>query len=57
MTTKTILKNIDIKDKRMGRTLIFALEKYEAEKDKEVELSRICREIKGEKIRDMFRNV
>ena len=51
MATKSILKNIDIKDRKMGRALIFALEKSEAKKDKEVELTRICREIKGEKSR------
>jgi hypothetical protein len=57
MATKSILKNIDIKDRKMGRALIFALEKSEAKKDKEVELTRICREIKGEKIKDIFGNV
>jgi hypothetical protein len=57
MATKSILKNIDIKDRKMGRALIFALEKSEAKKDKEVELTLICREIKGEKIKDIFGNV
>ena len=57
MATKSILKNIDIRERRMGRALILALEKSEATEGKEVELSRICREIKGEKIKDIFGNV
>ncbi len=57
MVTKSILKNIDIKDRKMGRALLFALEKSEGKKSKEVELSRVCREVKGEKIKDIFGNV
>ncbi len=57
MATKTILKNIDIKDRKMGRALVFALEKSETKKTKVVELTRVCREIKGEKIKDIFGNV
>ncbi|MDD3892880.1 MAG: hypothetical protein PHE03_11330 [Bacteroidales bacterium] len=57
MATKSILKNIDIRERRMGRALILALEKSEAKEGKEVELSRICREIKGEKIKDIFGNI
>lgn len=57
MATKSILKNIDIRERRMGRALILALEKSEAKKGKQIELSRICREIKGEKIKDIFGNI
>lgn len=57
MATKSILKNIDIKEKRMGRSIILALENAEGKKEKEVKLSRSCREIKGSKIKDLFGDI
>lgn len=57
MATKSILKNIDIKEKRMGRSIILALENAEGKKEKEVKLSRSCRELKGSKIKDLFGDI
>lgn len=57
MATKSILKNIDIKERRMGRSIILALENAEGKKAKEVKLSRACKEVKGSKIKDIFGNV
>ncbi len=57
MATKSILKNIDIKERRMGRSIILALENAEGKKAKEVKLSRTCKEVKGSKIKDIFGNV
>lgn len=57
MATKSILKNIDIRERRMGRAIISALEESKNKKAKEVALSRICREVKGKKIKDIFGDV
>lgn len=57
MATKSILKNIDIKERRMGRSIILALENAEGKKEKEVKLSRSCKEIKGSKIKDIFGDI
>lgn len=54
MATKSILKNIDIKDRKMGRAIISALENSKNKKSKNVVLSRTCVEVKGEKIKDIF---
>lgn len=57
MATKSILKNIDIKEKSMGRSIILALENAEGKKEKEIKLSRSCKEIKGSKIKDIFGDI
>ncbi len=54
MATKSILKNIDIKDRRMGRAIISALENAEGKKSKQVIMSRTFKEIKGDKIKSLF---
>ncbi len=54
MATKSILKNINIKDKRVGRSLVSSLEKA---KDKEVAavvMSKKVKEIKGDEIGALF---
>ena len=57
MATKSILKNIDIKERRMGRSIILALENAEGKKEKEVKLSCSCKEIKRSKIKDIFGDI
>lgn len=54
MATKSILKNIDIKDRKMGRAIVSALENSKNKKSKDVVLSRTCEEVKGEKIKLLF---
>ncbi len=54
MATKSILKNVDIKDKKLGKALILALENAAEKESKEVELSRTYEDAKGEKLRSIF---
>lgn len=54
MATKSILKNVNIKDKRLARTFVRALEKAEDTKYQTVHLSRRCEEITGDKIKEFF---
>lgn len=54
MSTKSILKNINIKDKKLGYALVSALEKSKENRGKEVKLSRICKEITGDSIKNLF---
>ena len=54
MATKSITKNIDIRDKELCKTFISALENAEKKRSKEVSLSRSFIELKGEKIKELF---
>lgn len=54
MATKSITKNVDIKDKRLCRNFVAALENAENKHSKEVILSRSFKELKGDKIREIF---
>lgn len=54
MATKSILKNVDIKDKKLGKALILALENAAGKKAQDVELSRTYEDVKGEKLRKLF---
>jgi hypothetical protein len=54
MATKSILKNIDIKDKKMARLIISALEYSKDKRSKNVVLRRTCQELKGGNIKDLF---
>ena len=54
MATKSILKNIDIKSKELGRSLIIALEQAEKKSAKEVVLRRSFKELRGNKIKEIF---
>lgn len=54
MATKSILKNVDIKDKKMGSAIVSALENASNKKSKEVVLSRGFREVRGIKIKHIF---
>lgn len=54
MATKSILKNVDIKDKHLARSLISALENASKKKSKDISLSRTYSDVRGEKIKDIF---
>lgn len=54
MATKSILKNVDIKDKKLGKSLVIALENAAGKKSKEVQLSRTYEDVRGEKLRSFF---
>lgn len=54
MATKSIIKSIDIRDKKLCQTFVSALENAKEKKSKEVSLSRTFTEIKGEKIKELF---
>lgn len=54
MATKSILKNVNIKEKRFARTFVGALEEANKSKYVPTQLSRECTELKGEKIKEFF---
>lgn len=54
MATKSILKNIDIKDKKLGKSLLSALENASGKSSKEVEMTRTYTDVHGEKIKDVL---
>lgn len=54
MATKSILKNITIREKHLSRTLISALENAQDKPCKNVEYSKRVVELKGNKIKDLF---
>lgn len=54
MATKSILKNINIKDKRLARTFVEALSEAEDTKYTPPKLSRDCKEVTSDKIKEFF---
>jgi hypothetical protein len=54
MATKSILKTIYIKDNKLGRSFVEALEKSKTAINKEVSLKKKCTEIKGDKVKEFF---
>lgn len=54
MATKSIYKNINIKNKSVCRSLIKALENAKNKQSKEVVLSKKCIELKGSDIKKIF---
>jgi hypothetical protein len=54
MATKSMLKSINIKNGRLAKGLISALENAEKKSSKHVTLQRRLEEVKGEKIRQFF---
>lgn len=56
MATKSILKTIDIKDKRLAHMFASALENSENSKDNPVKISHECIELKGDDVRNFFLN-
>lgn len=54
MATKSILKNVNISDKKLAHTFVNALGRAENAKYEAVQLTRKCKEIKGDKIKEFF---
>lgn len=54
MATKSMLKNIDIKDTKLAHQLILALENASSKQSKNVTLSRTYQDVRGEKIKEVF---
>lgn len=54
MATKSILKDVNIKDKRLAHTFVEALEQAENSKYKPVQLTKSCKELTGDKIKQFF---
>lgn len=55
MATKSILKNVDIKDKKLGKALVIALENASNKHSKDVQLSRTYEDIRGDKLRSILK--
>lgn len=55
MATKSILKNVDIKDRKLGKSLVIALEHAAGKHAKDVTLSRTYEDAKGEKLKSIFK--
>ena len=54
MATKSILKNVDIKDGKLGNYRVLALENASGKKAKDVTLSRTYSDMRGEKLKEIF---
>ncbi len=54
MATKSILKTVYISDRKLGHTFAQALESSKLTKGKDVELTRECRDLKGDEIKSFF---
>lgn len=54
MATKSILKNVDIRDKKLGREFVNALENAYQTTDKEIVLSKPCTKMKQKDIRNLI---
>lgn len=54
MATKSILKNVDINEKKLGKSLIVALENASNKRSKQVTISRTYSDVRGEKIKEIF---
>lgn len=54
MATKSILKDVKIKNKQLAHTFIAALDQAENSKYRPSQLTRECKELTGDKIKDFF---
>lgn len=54
MATKSFLKNVDIKEKKLGKALVVALENASEKHSKNITLSRTYSDIHGNKIKELF---
>lgn len=56
MATKSILKNVDIRDPKLAKSLVVALENATERRGKNVVLNRTYSDIRGQKIHEIFGN-
>ena len=54
MATKSILKHVDIKDRKLGKSLVIALENASQKRAKDVQLSRTYEDVRGDKLRSIL---
>lgn len=54
MATKSILKNVDIKDKKLGKSLVKALESAAGKHAQDVKLNRTYTDVRGDALRRFF---
>ena len=54
MATKSIYKNVNIKEKNLSRTLVSALENAKNKSCKTVQMQKSVKDIRGEKIKELF---
>lgn len=54
MATKSILKNVDIKDRKLGKSLVIALENASQKRAKNIQLSRTYEDVKGDRLRSIL---
>lgn len=54
MATKSILKDVRFKDKKLCRGFATALENASGKASKEIKLSRTCKTVPRDKIKDFF---
>ncbi len=54
MATKSILKNVDIRDKKLSENFVHALESASGKKAKDVQLSKSCTNVNRQDIKKLF---
>ena len=54
MATKSIMKNIEIKDRKIGERFAEAIEAARTTNGKDVEYTRPCKEVKGKDVKALF---
>lgn len=54
MATKSIYKNVVIKDAQLKKNFVLALENAQNKTSKQVQLSKPCRNIKKDQVKDFF---
>ena len=54
MATKSIYKNVVIKDAQLKQKFVLALENAQKKTSKKVQLSKPCRNVKKEQVKDFF---
>ena len=57
MATKSITKNIDIREKRLAHSFAKAMERSERKNPREIVYSRKLVEVKGDSLKEMFENM
>lgn len=56
MATKSILKNVNIKDKRLGRNFVNALEKAQSTENTEIKSEKKFSYVQKDEIKELFRS-
>lgn len=54
MATKSILKNVDVKDTKLAKSLVIALENAASKKGQSVSLSRTYTDVPADKIKEVL---